>query len=440
MIRIMFAILTLGGVFAVATLSRGMQDATPKAASTAFQIDAQEKNPWTHLKVNAAPDMFQFAIVSDRTGGHRAGVFSRAVEQLNLLQPDFVVSVGDLIEGSSNKATIDTQWEQFNTWVNKLQMPFFYAPGNHDASNLVSASAWNEKYGRRYYQFVYKNALFVILNAFDEDGLDATKAASYKGHRFGPKQQAWLKKTLAENAKVRWTFVFMHPPVWVEKDLEKTGWLEMEKDLAPRKYNVFAGHLHNFKKYFRNGTTYYQLATTGGGSAMRGPEYGEIDQVAWVTMKNETPILAHLNLEGIYQEDFSLPKTVEPGQVNEVIKGLLPVKGKVTWKVDGRPAIGTMVVFHQEGKLPGSGLLAPKAVADGRVMEDGTFTVSQRRGSSGLKPGPYIVTINPSPKLVIDGKPNALVIPEKYLSPKSSSLVVEVVDGRENSFDFSLEQ
>ncbi len=58
----------------------------------------EERNPVTHLRFNDDPADFQFAIVSDRTGGHRARIFSRAIEQLNLMQPEFVVSVGDLIE------------------------------------------------------------------------------------------------------------------------------------------------------------------------------------------------------------------------------------------------------------------------------------------------------------------------------------------------------
>jgi len=60
-----------------------------------------QTNPWTHLNLYNNPDNFQFAIVADRTGGHRPGVFADAVEKLNLLKPEFVMSIGDLIEGYS---------------------------------------------------------------------------------------------------------------------------------------------------------------------------------------------------------------------------------------------------------------------------------------------------------------------------------------------------
>jgi len=58
-------------------------------------IDRSGKvHPYSHLRINNDPDNFQFAIVTDRTGGHRPGVFEDAIRKLNLLQPEFVVSIG----------------------------------------------------------------------------------------------------------------------------------------------------------------------------------------------------------------------------------------------------------------------------------------------------------------------------------------------------------
>jgi hypothetical protein len=63
------------------------------------RIQTGDRNPWTNLQFNDRRENFQFVIVTDRTGGRRPGVFSQAVEQINLMQPEFVLSVGDLIEG-----------------------------------------------------------------------------------------------------------------------------------------------------------------------------------------------------------------------------------------------------------------------------------------------------------------------------------------------------
>src|SRR6185503_15132382 len=85
-----------------------------KAAKADLQIDVENRNPWTHLRLNDAPETFHFVVISDRTGGHRPRIFSQAVEQINLLQPAFVVSVGDLIEGyTKDKAVLATQWKEF---------------------------------------------------------------------------------------------------------------------------------------------------------------------------------------------------------------------------------------------------------------------------------------------------------------------------------------
>ncbi len=54
------------------------------------------------------PDNFQFAIISDLTGSYRPGIFDDAVKKLNLLEPEFVMSVGDLIQGyTENEASLD---------------------------------------------------------------------------------------------------------------------------------------------------------------------------------------------------------------------------------------------------------------------------------------------------------------------------------------------
>src|SRR5216683_5314556 len=127
-------------------------------------IQVEERNPWTHLRMNNDANEFRFAIVSDRTGGHRARVFSQAVEQLNLMQPEFVLSVGDLIEGYTEAPErMAEEWKEFQGYVCKLQMPFFYVPGNHDLTNAAMEKHWKEKFGRRYYSFVYRNVLFLIL-------------------------------------------------------------------------------------------------------------------------------------------------------------------------------------------------------------------------------------------------------------------------------------
>src|SRR5271155_1813650 len=90
-------LLGLGAAVAVLIAAAAISSSktpTPAATSRDLHIDVEEKNPWTNLKLNNDPSEFRFAVVSDRTGGHRPQVFSKAIERLNLLQPEFVLSVG----------------------------------------------------------------------------------------------------------------------------------------------------------------------------------------------------------------------------------------------------------------------------------------------------------------------------------------------------------
>ena len=270
------------------------------------------QKPWTKKAFRNDPNNFQFAIVTDRTGGMRPGVFSRAVKKVNELQPEFVITVGDLIPGGGwqkDEKEIRRQWDEFNGFVEDFEMPFFYLPGNHDISNGLMDRIWDEMYGVRYYSFVYKNVLFLCLNT--QDGAGSRPF-------LGDKQITWVAKELAAHTNVRWTMVFIHQPLWVFEEgimrnvngkrvlkKSKTGWPEVEKSLAGRKHTVYAGHVHRYAKYERNNANYYTLGTTGGGSALRGSPFGEFDHASWITMTDDGPRMMNLTLDGMLPEDVT---------------------------------------------------------------------------------------------------------------------------------------
>src|SRR5262245_29893090 len=131
--RVLLAVVTAGLVTAAVVLSGRGQAPTPVAAPSNLAVTVENRNPWTHLRLNNDADDFQFVIVSDRTGGHREKVFSRAVEQINLLQPEFVLSVGDLIEGyTKDPEKAAAEWREFQSYTARLQMPFFYVPARQN--------------------------------------------------------------------------------------------------------------------------------------------------------------------------------------------------------------------------------------------------------------------------------------------------------------------
>jgi len=270
-----------------------------------FKTDVNTgKKPWTNLNFNNNPDNFQFAIVSDRNGGSRPGVFEDAIQKINLLQPEFVLSVGDLISGyTTDTAVISKQWKEINGVLSDLKMPFFYLPGNHDITNKVMEKEWEKLYGSRYYSFNYKNTLFIILDSNDDDDFNLTRL-----------QTDFVLKTLKDNSQVRWTFVLMHHPIWTYNTDGRFE--EIEASMKDRKFTVIAGHEHHYHQAERNESNYYILSTTGAGSALRGNYFGEFDHVSWVTMADK-PVMANLRLDGILPHDISNEKT------NELAKPLI---------------------------------------------------------------------------------------------------------------------
>jgi hypothetical protein len=251
-------------------------------------------NPWTHLRfANSAAD-FQFAIVADRTGAERPGVFRRAMDALNLLRPEFVLSIGDLIEGrTEDVGEIVRQWTELDSMVWKLEMPFFYLAGNHDHESQVLRNAWGIRYGRSYYHFSYGDVLFLCMNTEDTAATSVTD-----------QQLAYFEAALARNSSPRWTFVLMHKPLW--HYLPK-AWERMKAALGERRFTVLAGHHHTYQHQTVDGRDYIQLAVTGGVNELTGPAHGKFDHIVWVSMTDNGPRIANLALDGIFDKVVRTP-------------------------------------------------------------------------------------------------------------------------------------
>ena len=248
-------------------------------------------SPVTDKPVNNAAGTFRFAVIPDRTGGNRPGVYESAIAKLNLLQPEFVLCTGDLIDGYTTDPKVWTaQWDEFDALVNRLDMPFHYVPGNHDTGNPLLVEAWKQRHGPLWSSFVHQNVLFLLLHTEDRP---------FGG--LGAEQLAWVKQTLAANAGVRWTMLFMHRPLW--REANQAGFEQVRAALQGRKFTVFASHYHNYLKSSVDGMDAYVLATAGGGSALRGVDFGEFDHFAWVTMKPDGPHVANLALDGVLPDD-----------------------------------------------------------------------------------------------------------------------------------------
>ncbi|MEM9386624.1 MAG: metallophosphoesterase [Pseudomonadota bacterium] len=295
-----------------------------------------DAKPWTSLDVLDGPERFQFLVVTDRTGGARAGVFAQAAQKIDLLQPAFVMSVGDFIEGyTDDEAVLHEQWNAFDAIVDRIDAPFFYTPGNHDWQNRAMAQVWTERLGKSFYHFRYKDTLFIVLNSELFDRRHAPWWRREWTQLFAAEQAeqlTYLERVLGTHQDVRWTFVFVHKPYWRQRwahppkgesspaegpwpkhNYRPPEWIEVEAMLDDRNYTIFAGHLHTYEFDDSSSDAEHThekiaLATTGGVSALRGVEYGEFDHMVWVTMTRDGPVIANLLQHGILPKVFPMAK------------------------------------------------------------------------------------------------------------------------------------
>ena len=420
--RILLLIIVAVPLMAAVVFSRQLDDPAQTERSSGLFIRNDSQNPWTNLNINNSDEMFQIAVVTDRTGGHRAKVFSRAVKQINLLQPEFVMSVGDLIEGyTKDQAVINQEWDEFNGYLKELEMPFFYVPGNHDFTNPELVKAWNGRYGRNYYHFIYKDVLFLCMNS--EDPVSS----------ISDEQVAYFEKVLAENKNVRWTLGFIHKPLWVTTDIKRNNWAAIEKAVQGRKYTIFCGHTHRYQKYVRNGMNYYNLATTGGGSRLRGAEYGEIDHVAWLTMLDDGPRIANINLEGLFPDDLKMYESNEAGKVASSA-GIRPVVGKVT--INGKPGVNVTLRFYRD--VDEGGEKRWKYVADAFTDARGEYAATTNYRFDGIPRGSYRVTAVQVEGYARGALAEGNTLPAKYATPETTPLKMVVGDSERNSFNIDL--
>jgi hypothetical protein len=302
-------------------------------SATAFSYDETAlagATPWTSAGFQNDPDEFQFVIIGDRTGGHNVeGTFELAVGQLNLLQPEFVINVGDIIEGySDDPAELNAEWDEVDAMLANLDFPFFRTPGNHDIANETAQQVWRDRFGATRYSFVYEDTLFLVLDSEDppreappgmkeklelynrlqvEDperaqamlsefmADEAVVAALAKPIEFDAAQVAFVEDAIAKNPDARWTFLFLHEPAW---ENPSESFKAIQAFLKDRKHTFFAGHLHYYDYDLIDGHEYITMGPSGASFHQDGP--GNVDHVTWVTMTDDGPQIANIALKGVF--------------------------------------------------------------------------------------------------------------------------------------------
>ncbi len=246
-------------------------------------------------------DKFSFVLVGDRTGSDSQSwqILDQAIGEINLLRPDFVIMIGDIIEDFPGRTgSIQSLWTEAFEHLKQFKMPFFIVPGNHDIWDRQSYQIWNQNLGDTYYSFSYKGCRFIILNSEEHHITGETG--------FGEKQLSFLKEEIQRYGQTRQLFLFFHQPVWLPSEKDKYLWPEIESLLDGTNYSIFAGHLHLLASKKQEGHRYLIAGPTGGKMRLaRNPALGFMHHYTWITVENDSSYIAFIEPGKIYNEKLS---------------------------------------------------------------------------------------------------------------------------------------
>ena len=243
-------------------------------------------------------DMFHFVVFGDRTGGPAEGikVLEKAVEETNLLDPDLVLTVGDLINGYNDTPAWMKQMEEFRGVMDRLGTAWFPVAGNHDVywrgegkpPPQEHESNYEKHFGPLWYWFEHKKHGFLVLYTDEHDPEKGPKNFGDPNQmQMSAEQLVWLKRSLGEMSHCEQIFVFLHHPRWMPY-YKASNWPTVHRELAAagNVSAVFAGHIHRLhyggKK---DGIEYFALATTGGSMPGHFPEMGYVHHLNVVTVR-----------------------------------------------------------------------------------------------------------------------------------------------------------
>ncbi len=280
-------------------------------------INVNGKNAFVKREFIENNEKFTFAILGDKTNGGEFNwpIFDRAVEEINLLQPDFVIMIGDMIQGvTTDTVFINQMWREFRSHAENLDVPLYVLPGNHDISNEVMYDYWNEKIGLRYYSFVHNNSLFILLNSEEyKKGKDG---------QLGKEQLDFIEEQLDANKNVNQNFIFIHRPIWLKSDSRNGGyeeWQKVDSWIKNRNTTVFAGHWHNLVFNKIDGKRHIVLSATGGNLTEKPmPELGYFHHYSIVTVDKDTSVISYIKPGSIFPEDIANEKFIN--KFNNLVK------------------------------------------------------------------------------------------------------------------------
>ncbi len=164
------------------------------------------------------------------TASGKPAFFNNAIEQVNLIRPEFVIMLGDYVRAQHRPGDLIIEFENFYNALLSFEVPVFLVPGNHDlyVNEIDGSKLWRENLGPLYYSFSIMNCHFSCVNTSDWPFQDRNVmkklglfvyprkwqgqilgAENEKDPRTYSGQLAWLRDDL-ENSKEKLKFLFCH--------------------------------------------------------------------------------------------------------------------------------------------------------------------------------------------------------------------------------------
>lgn len=276
------------------------------------------------LPLPGEDDAFVFAVFGDRTGGPELGinVLADAVRDVNLIEPDLVMTVGDMIQGYNHTGAWMGQMREFKGVMGELLCPWFPVAGNHDIywrgpgkPEGEHEASYEMHFGPLWYSFSHKDSHFIILYT-DESNPETGEKNFNKptSQVMTQEQKDFLDEALERGKDATHQFVFVHHPRWLGRNYG-SDWNDNVHPKLVEAGNVravFAGHIHRMRHDFgpdgNDGIEYVALATVGGHQNGQVPQAGWLHQYHLVTVRPQQiamtayPVGAAMNVREITGE------------------------------------------------------------------------------------------------------------------------------------------
>ncbi len=236
--------------------------------------------------------IFSFAIVADSHltrkeslsfesgedyGSRLAARYDDLVARINVMNPEFVVHLGDITDPVPVSPDFADSVRAFHKASEAFSMPYHMVPGNHDVgekihpalpsiNNQVSITneaieQYEQHFGPQRYSFEHESCLFLVINTMLlNSGLEAEQT-----------QWDWMLQELSDNTDKR-KFVFAHYPLYLSARDEPDFYDNIDEPARSRFIELleqhkvegyYAGHVHNYFYNYLNGMHQFVLPSTG---------------------------------------------------------------------------------------------------------------------------------------------------------------------------------